>query len=159
MARQWFGRQYNTGELVKATCYQSFTPTVNISLKALRIYIIVYGDPVLTELKAHIYTSRSSAPYGLLMTSTNSYSKAQITTSDNGAREIYFEFTPKHLLSGDTYFVTLSATSYTGNDSSHIAWAIAFPDPVYEVTGSNNTLQTKNLGFYPQTLTLIGALI
>lgn len=157
MARTWYARQYDTGELTYSTCYQSFTPNDNISLKAIRLSLIIYNNPTLTGLQAHVYTSRSSLPYALLMSSTNTYTKNQITTYDNGAREIYFEFTPKHLLSSETYFVTLSATSYTGTDSSHIGWVIAFPDYLYSVTGSNNTFQTKNLGYYPQTLSLIGA--
>jgi hypothetical protein len=161
MASNWFAKMYATGELTSSTCYQGFTPNVNISLKAIRLWLVVYNNPVLTGLRANIYANRSSSPAGLIFSSTNTWDTSDIltdgTTNPYGYKEIYFEFTPRQLLGTETYYVSLSATSYTGTDSSHIAWVHSLLDPLYAASVTRTDQQVKNLATWPQYLALIGA--
>lgn len=155
MAKNWYARMYETGELTPASCYQPFTINDSISLEAIRLTVVVYNNPTLLGLRAHIYSNRYDVPAGLIMSSENTWDKSEICTLDNGAKQIYFTFEPKHLNGSDTYHLVLTADSYTGTDSSHIAWVLSYPKPIYTANVTAN--QTRYLGEWPQEMIIIGA--
>jgi hypothetical protein len=150
----WYARKYYTGELVASTCYQPFVLNQSISLKAIRLTVILYNNPTLTGLQAHIYSNRGGVPYGLIASSTNDWDKSEISTYDNAARQIYFEFSQRHLNGSDTYHIVLTSDTYTGTDSSHIAWKLNFPDGIYT---NDMTEQVRYLNVWPQELVFIGS--
>lgn len=134
--------------------YQKVTPTNSIALKSIRSRFVVYNTPAMTSLGLRIYSNANSAPGTLLYTSSTTWTKNQITTLAHGAREIYFEFSAPHLIGGNSYYLVPWITGYTGNESSHIGWVKAFPDPTY-VTGL--TIEARSVSVLPYSFGIIGA--
>lgn len=129
--------------------------TNSISLKAIRTRLVVYNNPALTAISMRIYSNVSSTPAQLIHTFTTTWSKNQITTYDNGARELYFEFTnPVHLVGGDSYYFVPWITGYTGTDLTHIGWVKAFPDPYFSTGITQEAIQVNR---YPYAIGFIGA--
>lgn len=154
MAKNWYSRVYETGELNVDDCYQPIVLNEDVSIIGIRISMILFNNPVMTGLQCHVYTDRSGIPDRLIMSSTNTYDTADLTDLGNAARQFNFEFTPKHFNSTNTFHVCLSATTYTGTDASHVAWVLAFPDPVYTADVTN---EIRYLGQWPQEVLIIGA--
>ena len=139
-----YGDTYTTGQLSSLAVFQPIKFTSDMLVKAMRIWVIAVGAPVLTGLKMNIYGNdeQTSTPSLLLSTSTNSWDMATILTSQvNGVKEIYFEFDPLTVKGTAIYNLVLSATSYTPSGSNEFAWRTVWPDPVYTtnytVTGNN----------------------
>jgi hypothetical protein len=157
MAKQWFGRPFVT--LAANEISQKFSLNADVSLIAIRCMFLYKDLPTtgLVGLRAKIYSDRAGSPITLLATSTNSWSASQITTLAHGRKEIYFTFNPFHLDGDNNYHVTLSATTYTGTDASHLAWALDYGDPTHTVVGGRSTHNVVNLGTWPNHVTFIGA--
>lgn len=154
MAWRVFGEWYSTAAMSDTSISQPVIFNDNLVLRSCRIWIIAYNDPSFTSLSMKIYSDNSGSPKKLLHTSTNSPTKAEIITSTNGIKEIYFEFNYPVFKSTDTYQFVLNATGYTGTSSSHLAWRKAWPDPVYR---TNVTSTYPKLGVAPYAITFVGA--
>lgn len=159
-ARVW-GKPYDTGELADTTNYQPVKMNDNIILRGLRTWLIFYNDPTVTSFNMKIYsdTTSSSTPAGvgdLLWTSTNTLTKAQIITLENGYKEIYFDFDDVNLQENTWYNFVINATGYSpgASLSSHVAWRQAFPDPVYS---TNLDVEVATLNTFPFAIYFIGA--
>lgn len=126
----------------------------NLVLKACRIWLIFYNNPALTSLTMKIYSDDGGSPKKLLHTSTNSPTKAQIITLENGVKELYFDFNYPVFDADDHYHFVLFGSGYTGTDSSHIAWRQAWPDPVYD---TNWTPTWVNINQSPYSIYFIGS--
>ena len=148
MAWEVLGRTYySDSDLTDATVYQGMQFDFNVVLKAVRVWVIVYNDPTFTSLNMKIYSNQSSAPGSVLYTSTNTWAKADVHTSDYAVKELYFEFNDVALISGKMHYFVINASGYSGaSATSHLAWKYAYPDPVYE-TGV--TLDKVKAGTYP----------
>jgi hypothetical protein len=89
-----------------------------------------------------------------MQTSNTTWTKSQITSENNAAREIYFEFTPAlKVISGESLHFGLWASGYTGTDSAHLGWIKAFPDPI-NTTGL--TVTPDKIGTLPVKIAIIG---
>lgn len=130
-----FGDPWETGELENKTKFVTIEFGSNKIIRAIRTWVIVYNDPVFTNLNMKIYSnevvSSDNTPKKLLATSTNTLTKAEIITLDNGVKEIYFEFDDFPVVGADKYNLVINGAGYAPTGSSHLAWRKAFPDPVY----------------------------
>lgn len=134
--------------------YQKAVFSETMALIAVRSRFVVYNNPTMTTLSMRIYSSVSNAPSALLHTFDTTWTKAQMTAYDHGAREVYFEFTqPRHLVAGDTYFFVPWISGYTGNDTSHIAWVKSYPDPFYTTGVTNEGVKAATM---PYSIGFIG---
>jgi len=145
---------YNDSDLTDTTIYQPMRFSTPVVLKACRIWLVIMGDPTFTSLNMKIYGNDEDAadpiPSVLLETSTNTQSKADLISLDHGVRETYFEFQNPALVKNTWYHFVLNATGYSGaSDSSHIAWRIQWPDPIYDTNVEAGNLITYPLSIYP----------
>ena len=145
-----YGEPYTAGQLSGLAVYQPIKFTSNMIVKAIRVWVVVVGAPVLTGLRMKIYgnNEQTPGPSLLLSTSTNSWDMATLLTSySNGVKEIYFEFDPLTVEGANTYNLVLAADSYTPSGSDEFAWRTVWPDPVYTtnftVTGNNYLTSPK----------------
>jgi hypothetical protein len=125
-----------SSELTNTARFQTISFPENTILKAIRTKIVVYNDPAFTSLSAKLYSnelvSGVNTPRMLIAQSTNSHLKAEVCTLENGVKEIWFDFNFISLRAGDKYNIVISGTDYVYSDASHLAWAKAWPDPVYK---------------------------
>ena len=145
---------YDTAEMAAIAITQKVTLNQNLFLKAARAGVILYNNPTFTALSMRIYADRGGSPGKLLHTSTNSFTKAELTTLDHAYKEAYFEFNFAPLQRSTVYHFTLYATGYIGDSTAHVAWRISYPDPIYR-TGF--TPQAVNGDNHPFDLMLLGA--
>lgn len=149
-----YGSPLSTDEAQNRSRYLRFKPAENnLVLLAMRTWVILYNPPSFTNLRAKLYSDRNGLPSGLIATSSNAWTKAEMLTTYNyGTKEIYFEFDPKITLHKNVYYhFVLNCDNYTYSDESHIAWRIGWPDPIYGTATSNNLL------YSPYIFSLIGA--
>jgi hypothetical protein len=126
----------------------------DISLKAVRTWVVTYGSPVFTQLQLRLYSNQNAAPAQLIATFDKVWTLAEIQTGLSSAlKEIYFDVAkPLSLKEGDTYHLALWATGYTGTENSHIGWVAAWPKPPN--TGFTATIE--NLAIAPYAASFIG---
>lgn len=154
MAWRVWGEPITTSEATSGVS-QKVKFNTNLVLRACRVWLIFYNDPALTSATMKIYSNDSSGnPKKLLHTSTTTLTKAQMITLENGVKEVYFEFDYPTFDADDSYHFVLFLTGYTGNDSTHVAWRQAWPDPVYT---TNWTPDLINLSVAPYTIYFIGS--
>lgn len=158
MAWSVYGDNYSTSAMTDTSIFQPVTFGEDTILLAVRTWIILYNNPPFTSLNMKIYSNEtiggSETPKKLLATSTNSLTKSEIITLENGIKEIYFEFNYPVFNGADIYSFVLNGVGYTGSDSSHISWMKAFPDPVYS---SGYTPAIETLPYAPYQLYFIGS--
>lgn len=157
MAWQVYGHNWESGELANTALYQPYRMNKNILVKAIRTWIVVYGDPTFTDLCCKIYSDelRNSihTPVTLLHTS-DSRTKAEIITENYGVRETWFEFTnPISLQALTWYNVVINGTGYSPTTNSYLAWRHAFPDPVLT---TDYVASAVNIPFAPFDIYFIG---
>lgn len=141
----FYGRPYyNASEALDKTNYQTFTPNANVFLKALRTWVVVYNDPTFTSLSANVYEDDGGLPGALLMSSSNSHTKASlIGANTNALRGVYFTFTNDIILrSADVYHLVLKWTGASGfSETAHVGWIQDVYDPVYAAAQTANQIQ------------------
>lgn len=154
-AKVW-GRVYNSGELATTAVYQPVKPNNNLILKGLRTWLVFYDNPVVDNFIMKIYSDRTDtvahAPGVLLHTSTNTFAKSDIITLANGYKEIYFDFDNVNLNESTWYNFVINAETYTPAGDAHVAWRLAFPDPVY---ATNLQVTTSKLNVFPHAIYFI----
>lgn len=158
MAFRVWGCPYETSDAVDNNVFQPIKMNSNIILKAFRVWVIFYDNPSFTNLRMKIYSDRTTPlahnPGKLIATSTNSFTKNEISTYANAVREIYFEF-PDINLQGETWYnLVLNMDDYAPVGDEHMAWRNAFPDPVY---ATNLVIASSELNAFPFTVYAIGA--
>lgn len=155
MAWTVWGETYDSdAQLTNAQIRQAVRPNKNMILKYVRTWVVFYGNPTFTSLNMKIYAYNESGSVGkLLHTSTNSLTKAQCITLDNGAKELYFEFDEITLNKDTYYYFALSGVGPSFSSTSTIAWMKAYPDPVYS-TGLSLTYH--GIALAPYALYFIG---
>lgn len=138
-----YGRPYDAGELANTAIYQAIRMNDNAILKAVRVQVVIYNDPTFTDLNCKIYADHSGVVGGLLATSTDSRTKAELTTLDNAWKETYFNFNDVNLQKDTWYNIVINGTGYSGADATnHVAWVHAYPDPI--LTGYTAARETIN---------------
>jgi len=129
-----WARDWGSGELSNTTQFQPFKMNKNVQLKAIRTQILIYNNPTFTNINCKIYTDDYQngvhSPGVLLATSTDSRTKADMTSEDYGAIETYFNFDKIALNEATWYNVVINGTGYSPTASSYLAWVKAYPDPV-----------------------------
>jgi hypothetical protein len=156
MSTLWtlFGERIETADMSGTPrVYQPFSVSRNKLIKAFRTWVIYFNTPVFTALYLDIYSNQNGLPCQRLFRSDKSWAPSNISSAAYAAKELWFDFTnPISLRGGETYHAALYASGYTGNSSSHLAWARGIPDP-------NNTtdisINTKNVGKTPYYLGVI----
>jgi len=135
--------------------FQSFKLNQDIVLRAVRPWIIGFNSPVFSNLRMKIFSNKGGRPKQQLFVSSNAWNLSDLSEQPYFASEIWFEFDPEpQLIGADTYHLALSADSYTGNDTSHLAWVRGVPDPV---NPTNFTLTFGNILSAPFKVSFIGA--
>ncbi len=147
-----FGQRWAAGELLNTSVFQPFKPVNDLVIRAFRTKIIVFNDPVFTDLNMKIYSDDLGTPKELLHTSTNVRTKAQLHVDDNAVKETFFQFNDIVLKGGDTYHAVINGTGYSPTGTSYLAWMKSFPDPV-NATGL--TINQGELGVFPSFMALI----
>jgi len=129
--RVW-GEQLTTADFSGTPrVYQAVKFNSDIILRACRTWIIFYNDPAITSVQMRIYSNNGGVPGKLIHTSTNTLTKAECITLQNGVKEVYFDFNFPVFKAEDTYHFVLWGNGYTGDSTSHVAWMRGFPDPVH----------------------------
>lgn len=158
MSGKVWGRVCLSGELSDQTMFQPVKPNKNMILRAIRTWLIFYNNPTVTSFSVDIYSDRPNGtqhePGVLLHSSTNSQAKSSIITLDNGYKETYFTFDDVNLNANTWYNFVLSASGYSYQANSYVAWRLGFPDPVYS---TNLVVATSKLARFPFAMYLIGA--
>lgn len=154
-----FGDDFESGELENTNKFQTTKFGYDTILRAVRTWIIVVGDPTFTDLHMKMYSNQligsDNSPNVLIATSTNTLTKSEIITLENGVKEIYFEFDYIPCNGETLYNFVINGTGYTSpTTTSHIAWRKAFPDPVYT---SGYTPAMETVPYSPYALYIIGA--
>lgn len=130
MSWKVFVERFDTGDLdgTNYRYYQPFTPTDDVVLYGVRVWIGFVNNPSLTNITIKLRNSSGN----VVASSTTTYTKAQLlTTYNHGIIEAYFAFNKVNLKSGETYHLSFTGTGYTGSDTSYFFWKKAYPDPVY----------------------------
>lgn len=145
-----YGTPYASGELSNTTVFQKITYHDDLVIKAMRCWVILVDNPIMTGLRMKVYgeDQQTGSIGSLLETSTNSWSTSTILqTNTSGVKEIYFEFSPFSVKADSDYFIVLNADTYTPSGSSEFAFRTVWPDPSYSLnytaTG-NNFLSSPN---------------
>lgn len=133
MWRVW-GDDFSTAAMTDTSMYQRVTFDRNYIIRGVRTWLIFYNDPALTNVNMKIYSDEGGLPRKLLATSTNTLTKAEIITLENGVKEIYFDFNDFPVKQDNSYHFVINGTGYTGSVSSHVAWMKGYPDPVLDQT-------------------------
>lgn len=133
---------------------QGFSVSQNFLLRAVRLTVIQFNAPAYTGIIAKLYADRADAPTKEVAQSTNTVLPSTVApVEDHAFREVFFEFNDVVLKSGVDYRIGLVFQGYTGDSTSHMAWASSWPDPIYELPFA--ALQT-NAAKYPKQISLIG---
>ena len=144
---------YSSSDLTDATLYQPMKFGYNVALKAVRSWVVVFNDPPFTALNMKVYANDENAasptPSKLLYTSSNTWTKANVHTSDHACKELYFQFDDICLRRNTWYHFVINGTGYTGSTSSFLAWKNSYPDPIYP---EGVTLSKEKLGSYPLSI-------
>lgn len=114
-----------------------FTVPRNIILRGIRIRLLANNNPTYTSMTSEIssrnldtHPAGTIPPYSPIAVSSTSYTKAQFQTLPNAMKDIYFEFPEVSLAADVPYIFYLRLTGYTFSDASHLAWLLAWPDPI-----------------------------
>lgn len=122
--------------------YQPVVMNKKYAVKAVRTWVVIYGDPVFTTMQMLICSSKR-----VIHTFEKSWTLNEITGLDYAAREIYFDFEkPISLDDAITYNFALKLNGYTGTADSHVSWIRGFPD---KSDDNSVVLDYKNLGVMP----------
>jgi len=125
-----WGQRFDAGELTGTALSQPFTPKKDMIIKAIRTQIIVFNNPVFTNLIGQIYSTRNSIPQKLLHTSTNTLTKSAIHTLDNAVKEIFFQFNDPSFNANTEFAFVINGAGYAPTSSAYLSWKKGFPDPV-----------------------------
>lgn len=97
---------------------------------------LIFHDAIYDDVYVELWSDRAGSPSKKIATSSTTWTKAQVDASyalDYKALYMGFQFSqPLPLRKGTYYHVVLRATNYTGDDTNHIAWRHAYPDPAYQ---------------------------
>jgi hypothetical protein len=146
-----------TADVSSQRLTQRFKLSRNYLLYVVRSWLVIYNDPAFTSVSLELWSDRSGSP-GVLIASSDPVLKSAIIQDQNGAKEVPFTFLSEGvpLRGGDWYHLVLSASGYTGIESSHIGWMKAFPEeafyPTYQAT-------FENLSVAPYRMVFVGSKI
>lgn len=122
-------------------------------LAGMAVALTFYGDPAFASLTMELWSDRDGAPGKLMATSSTSYTKAVLlTTEDHGLRLLGFTFSRLPLRPGLYYHAAIRLTTYTGTDSSYVGWKFSYPDPQYSTSGL--TEEKRKAAYYPLELSI-----
>lgn len=153
MALRVWGDVFDTSDLTDTSMPLRFKPTKNIVLRAVRTWYVFSDDPTFTNLNMKLYADRGGDVAGLIATSTNTQAKGDIFTDNSAYAEIHFQFSDIALRKDTFYNLVTNGTGYTASGNSVIAWAKAFPDPIYP---DPKTPAFEGMHVAPYFLTVIG---
>jgi hypothetical protein len=153
MAWSIYADQFLNSEMSNKQRYLRFKVDENSVIKAMRTWLIFYNPGSFTNLRCSIYADRDGIPGGLIATSSNSWQRSDLLTSNNyAAIEVYFEFGNISLNESVYHHFVLSCDGYSFTEDSHISWRKAWPDPIYGGPVTFNQLLRS-----PYMFALIGA--
>lgn len=137
------------------TYFHRFNVNEMTELKAVRLWVVKYGAPSLGVLGLELRTGVNGLNgRSLISTSPKTWTLAQISASNYSCKEIYFDWTTCSLLAPNVeYTLNLTATSYTGTETNHLAWVRAWPDPIVSFAESASA---QKLGVFPFQVGIIG---
>jgi hypothetical protein len=136
MSWRMIGKPISTAEMsgipTVTQKFYSMPLTNDYLLKSVIMGIIFYNDPAFTNVYVEIWSDRSGAAQKLIATSNVIPKSECLVVEDHAFRQIGFSFDSAIPLRAQTpYHLAIRASGYTGNDASHIAARISYPDPQY----------------------------
>lgn len=136
----------STAEVAGNIVSQKFRhPTLSMVVSGVHVAAAFFNDPAFADIKMRIYSDRSGSPGKLMAESTTLYTKAQcLETYDHGLKFMGFAFPETQLLVNEWYHLVMVPSSYTGVDSSFIAWRFSYPDPQYPIVSQDVAHATEH---------------
>lgn len=148
-----WANQFDSGELSTPTLYQLVSMNEAKVIRAVRTWVIITDDAVFNTLYMELWSAKNGTPLAKLATS-DSRTKSEIITLENGVKEVWFEFDDVTLGTSIDYAFVLQGTGYVPTTDGRISWMKAFPDPVYS---TGYTPLFENLPTAPYQMYFIGA--
>lgn len=118
----FWGEWATQTEMVSNELFQLFNSTINISLRYVKIPILIFGNPTVTSINMELQSLRGGLPSGKVLAVSNS----ALSTVDWGANPdtlffLHFLFNDYGIRANTDYALVLKALG-TFNDSNHLAW-------------------------------------
>ncbi len=136
MALKVWGEPYLTADASGTDIHSPLKFTRNVIIRAIRFRVIFNNNPALTSVGGRIFSDNgSTAPNVLIASSTDTRTKAELTTLGNGVVESFVTFNDLHWRKDTLCHFLLTLNGYTGTASSHMALERSYPDPVVKFTG------------------------
>jgi hypothetical protein len=126
----------------------------NTDLVCCRSRFIIYNNPTFTGLKMGIYSLRNGLPFMQLALSSNTLTKAEISTLANGVKEVYFNFNHFQAKKNEVYAFMPILDGYVSLETSHVGWKRSYPDPICQTNFDNDV---RHLRESPFDIHFIGA--
>ena len=153
MALRVFADLFTTADMTGTSQYLTFSPGRNMSLKAVRTWLVMYNNPSFTNLTMKLYADRNGEPGKLKSSSLSFKSTVDLNLDDYTYVETFFEFPLPDLHETTDYHLVINCSGYTFSEGSFIAWAKAWPDPVY---GNPSSPTFEGVAVQPYFLSVIG---
>lgn len=144
MSWKVWGKTYAHNQLI-----ESLTIPIDTSLIGARVWVILYNSPIFNSVELQILSGS-----GVIAKSTNVYTKNQISTFPNAAREIFFNFANVNLKKELEYGFRINLNGYLFAPSRAFSWMIDFPRPAYD---PDFVPDITKISSAPFTLTLVGS--
>jgi len=159
---QVWGERFESADLNGGLrVFQPVTFNDDIVLNGVTTWLIVMGDPTFTSLTMKIYSDQGNAPGSLIYTSSDTITKTELITENNGIKSALFQFGSVSLKGTTKYHIVLHETtsSYTGTTSSMLAWRKTWPDPEYRtnVVTTGSKMDYVDLLIAPYSMGFHGA--
>lgn len=152
--KNWFDPYITDAELSTGAYSQSVKPNSNKLIRYARTQVIIYNDAPFTTLQMKIYSKLDSGARGALLASSDTRTKAEIITLENGVKEVYFEFNDFPMHTTNEYLFVLTGAASGMSDNTFIGWKKGYPDPVYTTNVSSTFHSAAKMPYY---LYFIGA--
>jgi hypothetical protein len=138
------GKPFSTADMSATlpVIYQPFKTTseLNQILRTVVAGLLFYNQPAFGTVALEIWSDNQGVP-GRLLATSDSFTQAECNFNSFAYRIMGFTFSPGVVLKRNVmYHLTVRASAYTGDATSHIAWRQSFPDPQY-TTGLTLTLE------------------
>lgn len=149
-----WGEPLLTADATNTRVYNPMTFSRNVLIKAMRFRLVFNNDPTLTSIGGRLYSDDAGMPGGLIANSSDTRTKAELTTQGNGVVESYVLFDDVHIRKDTQIHFLLTLNGYVGTTSSHVAFEKCYPDPVILYSGFGFK-SVKSSPFYCYPITSI----
>lgn len=117
-----YGEYATQAEMVNNELFQIFHPTINVSLKYLKVPLFLYGNPMISSIYFELQSLRNGIPSGkVLARSDDAFPNIDWQSTANRLIYMWFKFGEYGMRANTDYALVLKAFGNI-NNSNHIAW-------------------------------------